>query len=116
MKKLAIGLLTSSLAFGPALASEHIYMHMHRVKPVTQIQIGHNTSATPWIVGGMVGCASLGLLGYGAYTASTQHRELTCREANMIAFGCIIPFVGAYLVDAAWKADPTLEQKCHVQQ
>ena len=103
MKKLAIGLLASSLAFGPALASEHVYMHMHRVKPVPQVQIGHNTSATPWIVGGIVGCGAIGLIISAAYVAHTYHRELTQCEANIIVAGCFVPIVGGYLVDQYQK-------------
>jgi len=101
-----LAIMTSS-----AIAHEHIYIPKHP-KPVPPHQVQGGLGSAPWIVGGMVGCASVGLIGYGAYTANTQHRELTCREANMIVFGCLVPFVGAYIVDAAWKADPSLEAKC----
>ena len=88
MKKLSIGLLASSLAFGPQSPARHIYVHMHlEGKACGLVQIGSNRrlALAPWIVGGMVGCASIGLLVGAAYAANTHHRELTCREANMIA-------------------------------
>lgn len=103
----ALSVSSSSIAFG------HEYIHyVPKVKPSPPVQIQGGTNWAPWIVGGLVACPAVGLLGYGAYIANTQHRQLTCREAHMVVWGCMIPVVGAYLVNAGFSAHPEWEAEC----
>ena len=109
MKKLGIILVSTVLAL-PAFAHEM----PHHPKTVLPTKIGGSPPnvAPLAATAGVMGCATGVLMISAAIKGATEHRELTYREANMIVFGCMIPVVGALMVDAAWKADPTLEAKC----
>jgi hypothetical protein len=103
MKKL---LLVSALSFAlvsPALAGKPIFIfhHIHHIpkpppvvkppasSPSPQAASPHGFGPAPWIVGGIIGCQAVSLIGYSAYIGRTQHRELTCKEAWTTAAWCI---------------------------
>ena len=111
MKYLSIILVSTALAMSPASAEVE---HIHHMKPLFHTGGGPSPPnvAPLAATAGVMGCAVGLLMISAAVKGATEHRELTCREANMIVFGCMIPVVGALMVDAAWKADPALEDKC----
>jgi hypothetical protein len=58
---------------------------------------GHHNNAAVAYVGAAIGCSAVWLVAEGAYTAATEHRDLTYAEAYSTAGGCFLPIIGSYL-------------------
>ena len=127
MKRL-IGTLTVTVAVlallcQPADARNRRHKVDHRVT-ISGLGVGAATTVgylalNDWRFGSH-GRASTGFTAVGAYVASSAacvalspmvatavvRRPLTYREAHTLAVGCVIPFVGPWLVNAAYDAHP----------
>lgn len=57
-----------------------------------------------------VGCMTLAPMIAAAVVYSSQGRNLTRREAMGLGAGCIIPFIGPLIIDAAFDAHPEWPQ------
>jgi hypothetical protein len=58
------------------------------------------------MIGTTIGCAAISPM----IATVLAKRELTFREADKLAVGCVIPFVGPMIVDALYDAHPDWEQ------
>lgn len=58
-----------------------------------------------------VGCMALTPMVAAAWVHNTEGRPLTQREAMGMGADCVIPFVGGYLINAMFDANPQWEAK-----
>jgi hypothetical protein len=58
-----------------------------------------------------VGCLALSPMVAAAWVHNTEGRPLTSREAMGLGADCVLPFVGGYLINAMYDANPQWEAK-----
>jgi hypothetical protein len=60
---------------------------------------------------GAVALTTVGCMAVAPILATAlEGRELTYREAGVLAGGCVVPIIGGYIVNAIWDANPQWER------
>ena len=92
-----------SLIAGGAMTGTYFAIENHRALRVTGDGRNFNTGAFALTT---AGCMALAPMLSAALVWSAEHRPLSSREALGTGAGCLIPFIGPMIVDAAYRAHP----------
>lgn len=96
-------LFAASVIAGGAMTGTYFAIENHRALKLRGDGKHFSTGAYALTT---VGCMTIAPMLAAAIVWSTERRHLTSREALGLGAGCVIPFLGTAIVDAAYRAHP----------